>query len=221
MPQVSCTVTFDPEREGHQIPHALDQFQYRLKGISFLPRAPTAVYAQLPYEAISEDQYRQATARLKPLDLQRIPATAPSASSSSASAAAGARSSTSSSSNCNGPASSISGGLLNSNTYSNSNRSSSSAFADHDPQHEHPAGPDRFCDSSQCDVDLYRPVANTRSALTTAAAAAVEAGPRDYCGSPCEIAPDGCSTVDASAGNTLPSNAGQGNSSSSGGGVNR
>ena len=36
--QVSCTVTFDPEGEGGQIPQVLNYFQYHLKGISLLPR---------------------------------------------------------------------------------------------------------------------------------------------------------------------------------------
>ena len=35
--QVSCTVTFDPESEGGQIPQVLNYFQYHLKGISLLP----------------------------------------------------------------------------------------------------------------------------------------------------------------------------------------
>jgi hypothetical protein len=30
--QVSCTVTFDPDTEGPQLKHALDHFQYMLKG---------------------------------------------------------------------------------------------------------------------------------------------------------------------------------------------
>lgn len=30
-PQVSCTVTFDPEAEGPQLHHALQFFQYQLK----------------------------------------------------------------------------------------------------------------------------------------------------------------------------------------------
>jgi hypothetical protein len=34
--QVSCTVTFDPETEASQLKHALDFYQYQLKGISFL-----------------------------------------------------------------------------------------------------------------------------------------------------------------------------------------
>lgn len=40
--QVSCTVTFDREREGPQIPQALNYFQYQLKSISFLPSTETS-----------------------------------------------------------------------------------------------------------------------------------------------------------------------------------
>jgi hypothetical protein len=54
--QVSCTVTFRPEEAG-QIAPALDYFRYRLKAISFLPRLEAGVYAQMPYEAISRQQY--------------------------------------------------------------------------------------------------------------------------------------------------------------------
>ncbi len=56
--QVSCTVTFDPKTEGSQIPAALEHFQYDLKGVSFLPRVETGAYAQMPYEAITEDRFR-------------------------------------------------------------------------------------------------------------------------------------------------------------------
>ena len=51
--QVSCTVSFDPKTEGKQIKHALDYFQYHLKGISFLPKLKN-VYPQMPYEEITE-----------------------------------------------------------------------------------------------------------------------------------------------------------------------
>lgn len=63
--QVSATITFDPETEGKDIARALEVYQYQLKGVSFLPRAPKAAYPQLPYEAISEDEYRKLTASLK------------------------------------------------------------------------------------------------------------------------------------------------------------
>lgn len=43
--QVSATITYDPETEGHQIERALDQYQYKLKGISFLANSkPSNVY---------------------------------------------------------------------------------------------------------------------------------------------------------------------------------
>lgn len=70
--QVSCTVTFDPETEGPQIAHALEYYQYQLKGISFLPRTETGAYAQMPYEAITEEEYHRRVAALKPLSFQQI-----------------------------------------------------------------------------------------------------------------------------------------------------
>ncbi len=65
--QVSCTVTFDPAREANDIKHALDIYQYQLKGVSFLPRTPLGAYPQIPYEAVSEAVYRAAVAQLRPL----------------------------------------------------------------------------------------------------------------------------------------------------------
>lgn len=56
--QVSCTVTFNPETEGKQIADALNYFQYKLKGISFLPLC-TSGYPQMPYEEITKDKYDQ------------------------------------------------------------------------------------------------------------------------------------------------------------------
>jgi ribonucleoside-triphosphate reductase len=90
--QVSCTITFDPEREGPQIARALDVFQYQLKGVSLLPRAPKLAYKQLPYEAITEEEYRRSIAQISPVDF----------------------------SNLNG---------------------------------DNPTAPDRFCDSSRCDLE--------------------------------------------------------------------
>ncbi|KAJ1644089.1 hypothetical protein J3B02_002554 [Coemansia erecta] len=55
--QVSCTVTFDPEKEGPQLSRALDYFQYKLKSISFLPRIEYGAFKQMPYEAIDEEKY--------------------------------------------------------------------------------------------------------------------------------------------------------------------
>lgn len=70
--QVSCTVTFDPITEGPQIKHALDLYQYRLKGISFLPRLEHGAYAQMPMESITEDQYKQLCIGVMPLQFHHI-----------------------------------------------------------------------------------------------------------------------------------------------------
>lgn len=65
--QVSATITFDPATEGHQIAHALTYFQYQLKGVSFLPRTEAGAYAQMPYEAITEEQYQALVTNRAPL----------------------------------------------------------------------------------------------------------------------------------------------------------
>ncbi len=64
--QVSCTVTFDAVKEGPQMKDALELFQYKLKGISFLPLSNTT-YKDLPYEEITESKYKQLVASLKPI----------------------------------------------------------------------------------------------------------------------------------------------------------
>ena len=65
--QVSCTVTFDPEKEGNQIANVLNYYQYHLKGISLLPRHDYGAYPQMPYEAIDEKEYNKQVKRLKNL----------------------------------------------------------------------------------------------------------------------------------------------------------
>ena len=57
--QVSCTATFDPETESDELPHVLKYFQYRLKGISLLPRYELGAYKQMPYETIDEKTYNK------------------------------------------------------------------------------------------------------------------------------------------------------------------
>lgn len=53
--QVSCTVSFRKDEVG-QIASALRMFQYRLKGVSFLPIS-TETYEQMPYEKITKEEY--------------------------------------------------------------------------------------------------------------------------------------------------------------------
>jgi len=65
--QVSSTVTFDPSKEGHQLKAALDIFQYKLKGISFLPLSPN-IYKDLPYEEIDSTKYQELSSKIKTID---------------------------------------------------------------------------------------------------------------------------------------------------------
>ncbi|MDP2628288.1 MAG: fused protease/ribonucleoside-triphosphate reductase [Nanoarchaeota archaeon] len=69
--QVSCTIKFDPDTEGHQISRALDYFQYRLKGISMLPSKDDA-YEQLPYEPITKEQYFERIKNLSEPDFSDV-----------------------------------------------------------------------------------------------------------------------------------------------------
>ena len=66
--QVSCTVTFDPETEGKQIPNVLNYYQYHLKGISLLPRHDYGAYPQMPYESIDEKEYNKQVKKLGKLN---------------------------------------------------------------------------------------------------------------------------------------------------------
>jgi adenosylcobalamin-dependent ribonucleoside-triphosphate reductase len=62
--QVSCTATFNPETEANELPHVLNYFQYKLKGISLLPRKNGGAYKQMPYEAINEKEYNKQVKKL-------------------------------------------------------------------------------------------------------------------------------------------------------------
>jgi ribonucleoside-triphosphate reductase len=61
--QVSVTVTFDKDREGHDIKYALELYETRLKGVSFLPVSDHG-FAQAPYEEIDEKKYKDMIANV-------------------------------------------------------------------------------------------------------------------------------------------------------------
>ncbi len=73
--QVSCTIQFDPETEGPMLTYALNYFQYRLKGISFLPKLNPAdhVYVQLPYEQITEEKYHEILGGIHEMSTEQSP----------------------------------------------------------------------------------------------------------------------------------------------------
>ena len=65
--QVSATVTFRPEEQA-QLEAVCQRYEGRVKCLSFLP-LDTKAYPQMPYERITEAQYKERVARLKPLTL--------------------------------------------------------------------------------------------------------------------------------------------------------
>lgn len=71
--QVSCTVTFDPEKTSStEIAACLDYYQYQLKGISLLPKVAAGAYAQMPYEEIADHEYYNLMRGLLPLNLSGL-----------------------------------------------------------------------------------------------------------------------------------------------------
>ena len=69
--QVSCTVTFKPE-EAKDIEHVLNYNQYKIKGISFLPKTEQGAYAQMPYESITKEVFEELNKNVKPIDFTNI-----------------------------------------------------------------------------------------------------------------------------------------------------
>lgn len=65
--QVSITVSFSQE-EAHEIKACLEVFETQLKSISFLPLENHG-YKQAPYIEITEEEYKELSTRLLPLDL--------------------------------------------------------------------------------------------------------------------------------------------------------
>lgn len=78
--QVSCTVKFNVDKESHDIKHALQYFQYKLKGISFLPYSENdkTPYAQMPYETITKSEYDSMASKLKPIKWSKLEESDPS-----------------------------------------------------------------------------------------------------------------------------------------------
>lgn len=66
--QVSVTVTFRPEEAG-DIQHALELYETRLKSVSFLPLLEHG-YVQAPYQTITEPEFDEAVANLKPINFK-------------------------------------------------------------------------------------------------------------------------------------------------------
>lgn len=69
--QVSSTITFQ-KHEADQIEDALNYFQYQLKGVSFLPKLEKGIYAQMPYEEITEAKYDEMVLEITDLSFEGV-----------------------------------------------------------------------------------------------------------------------------------------------------
>ncbi len=68
--QVSVTIEFDKATEGPQIKHALELYETRLKGVSFLPKSLEGTgYLHAPYQPCSKEEYDKYSKDLRPFDL--------------------------------------------------------------------------------------------------------------------------------------------------------
>ena len=61
---VSVTVTFDPKREGDQIPAVIRAVEGQVKSLSFLPMSE-GVYAQAPYQRVSRKEWEAMESGIK------------------------------------------------------------------------------------------------------------------------------------------------------------
>ncbi len=69
---VSCTASYFADTEGQHIEPILSLYEGRLKSISFLPMGDASGFAQLPYENISEEQYKQMMSKVRPVNRKHL-----------------------------------------------------------------------------------------------------------------------------------------------------
>ncbi|WP_456451876.1 fused protease/ribonucleoside-triphosphate reductase, partial [Hydrogenimonas sp.] len=69
---VSCTITFDEEREGAQVERMLAMFAPVIKSASMLPRKKREVYEQMPIEPVTKEEYEERLAKMPTIDWHRF-----------------------------------------------------------------------------------------------------------------------------------------------------
>jgi ribonucleoside-triphosphate reductase len=68
---VSVTISFDPDREADNIGTVLHMYDGQLKTVSFLPSG-NVTYPQMPYTQITEEEYKEETMKLFPIDFSGV-----------------------------------------------------------------------------------------------------------------------------------------------------
>lgn len=69
---VSATIYFEPETEGNQLEYMLAQFIPVIKSVSMLPHTKNGVYAQSPYEGITDEEYENRKKDIKIIDWTQL-----------------------------------------------------------------------------------------------------------------------------------------------------
>lgn len=68
---VSVTISFDPETESEHVGTVLHMYDGQLKTVSFLPSG-NMTYPQMPYTQITEEEYKEGTMQLFPIDFSGV-----------------------------------------------------------------------------------------------------------------------------------------------------
>jgi hypothetical protein len=68
---VSVTVSFNPETESQHVGTVLHMYDGQLKTVSFLPSG-NMTYPQMPYTQITEEEYKQGSMDLFPIDFSGV-----------------------------------------------------------------------------------------------------------------------------------------------------
>ena len=68
---VSVTISFDPETESQHVGTVLHMYDGQLKTVSFLPSG-NFTYPQMPYTQITEEEYKEGTMNLFPIDFSGV-----------------------------------------------------------------------------------------------------------------------------------------------------
>lgn len=69
---VSATINFDRDTEANQLNHQLSQFIPVIKSVSILPHSDKGEYNQMPYEGITEEEYKKRVSRITPIDWKSL-----------------------------------------------------------------------------------------------------------------------------------------------------
>jgi ribonucleoside-diphosphate reductase alpha chain len=66
--QVSCSIYFDEESDGPHLESMLSMFMPVIKSVSMLPHSDDGAYEQMPYQAITHNEYKQRLSDIGDID---------------------------------------------------------------------------------------------------------------------------------------------------------